>query len=90
MRSYEMPAIGGLLLVEDTPDHQALYGPDGEAVFYFAQVADLAGRAGVALAMTEGERDFLRQKARQKVVSCGNTYAERLEVIRHVLTPHFV
>ena len=90
MRSYEMPAIGGLLLVEDTPDHQALYGPDGEAVFYFAQVADLAGRAGVALAMTEGGREFLRQKARQKVVSCGNTYAERLEVIRHVLTPHLV
>jgi hypothetical protein len=40
--------------------------------------------------MTEGGREFLRQKARQKVVSCGNTYAERLEVIRHVLTPHSV
>jgi spore maturation protein CgeB len=90
MRSYEMPAIGGLLLVEDTPDHRTLFGPDGEAVLYFTQMADLAGRASVALAMTEVGRELLRQKARQKVVSCGNTYAERLEVIRHVLTPRLV
>ncbi len=90
MRSYEMPAIGGCLLVEDTTDHQSLYGPDGEAVLYFSQIADLPARARVALSMTEGQCEILRQKARQKVDSSGNTYADRLEIIRHLLMPRLV
>jgi spore maturation protein CgeB len=90
MRSYEMPAIGGCLLVEETSDHRTLFGPDGEAVIYFTQIDDLAGRARIALAMAERDRDLLRQRVRQKVVSCGNTYADRLEVIRDVLTSHLV
>ncbi len=82
MRSYEMPAIGGLLLVEDTEDHRMLYGTDGDMVYFFTGVTDVAAQAGVALAMTNAERQFRREKVRQKVTSSGNTYADRLEVIR--------
>lgn len=90
MRSFELPAIGGCLLVEDTADHRSLYGPDGEAVFYFEQMADLPARARVALSITNGQCEILRQKARQKVESSGNTYADRLESIRHILMPWLV
>jgi spore maturation protein CgeB len=86
MRSYEMPAIGGLLLAEDTSDHRALYGPDGEAVFYFTGTADMAARARVPLAMTETERQLHRDKTRQKIISSGNTYADRLDVILKMWT----
>lgn len=85
MRSYEMPAIGGLLLVEDTPDHRELFGPDGEAVLYFTGMADVVARAKVALAITEAERQCQRIKTRQKVISSGNTYTDRLEVIRQTV-----
>lgn len=79
MRSYEMAAIGGCLLVEDTADHQDLFGPDLESVIYFKDSADLAAKIHRALDMTESDRQISQENMRQKVIGGGNTYAARLE-----------
>lgn len=83
MRSYEMAAIGGCLLVEDTADHQDLFGPDLECVIYFKNGADLVAKIQRILAMADTERQIFREKIRHQVIRNGNTYAVRLESMRH-------
>jgi spore maturation protein CgeB len=85
MRSYEMAAIGGCLLVEDTADHQNLFGPDLESVIYFKDSADLAAKIHRALDMRESERQILQNNMRHKVIGGGNTYAARLEKMLLIL-----
>lgn len=86
MRSYELAAIGGCLLVEDTEDHRALYGPDGEAVIYFTGLADVSRQARTELGLTEAERQDRREKIRRRVASTGNTYTDRLDAIHRTTT----
>jgi hypothetical protein len=33
-RSFEIPAMGGLLLAEDTEEHREIFGPEGNALFF--------------------------------------------------------
>src|SRR5262249_31332555 len=49
MRSFEIPAIGGFMLAEDTADHREIFGPEGECVLYFASPAEAVSKAHWAL-----------------------------------------
>src|SRR5262249_24350592 len=40
MRSFEIPAIGGFMLAEDTREHRDIFGPEGQCVLYFASPDD--------------------------------------------------
>jgi hypothetical protein len=77
MRSYEIPAIGGCMLVEDTAEHRALFGDDGDCVRYFRDAADLPERTAALLAQPQ-ERARLAQAAHARITRGGNTYRERL------------
>src|SRR5690606_37491883 len=44
MRTFEVPAMGGCLLVERTPDHERLFGAENEAVLYFTTTGDIVER----------------------------------------------
>ncbi|MGV8840412.1 MAG: CgeB family protein [Bauldia sp.] len=77
MRTYEMAATGAAMVVEDTPDHRALFGPEGEAVLYFRTPEEAAAKARALLA-DEALRLRLRTAAQRRVVSGGNTYRDRL------------
>lgn len=77
MRSYEIPAIGGCMLVEDTAEHRVLFGDDGECVRYFRDAADLPARARELLADPQ-QRARLAQAAHERITRRGNTYRERL------------
>lgn len=83
MRTYEMAAIGGCLLVEDTADHRALFGQDYECVIYFSHGTDMVEKVRSVLAMTEIERQIFREKVCQKVTCEGNSYASRLQFMRY-------
>ena len=50
MRSFEIAALGGVMLAEDTEEHRDLFGPDGEAVVYFRNPDEAAVRARALLA----------------------------------------
>ena len=41
MRTFEAPAMGACLAMEDTEEHRAIFGPDGENVVYFSDPASL-------------------------------------------------
>lgn len=36
MRSFEIPAMGGCCVVEDSPEHREIFGKDGECCLYYA------------------------------------------------------
>ncbi len=82
MRTFEAAAAGGCLVVEDTEDHRALFGADGEAVRYFRN-ADEAARVCRALIDDAEERRRLAAVARQRIAAGGHSYRDRLrEIIR--------
>jgi hypothetical protein len=77
MRSFEVPAMAGCMLLEDTPEHREIFGPDGECVTYFGSVAEMVSRARW-LSEHPAERARLARAAHARVTGGANTYANRL------------
>jgi spore maturation protein CgeB len=77
MRSFEIAAIGGCMLAEDTEEHRQIFGADGECVRYFRTPAEAAERAR-ALLGDAPERRRLACAVRARVVDGGHTYRDRL------------
>lgn len=84
MRTYEMAAIGAAMVVEDTADHRALFGPEGEAVMYFQTPAEATAKVEMLLA-DEPLRFRLKARAQRLVVDGGNTYRDRLRTMLDIL-----
>ncbi len=81
MRSFEIAASGGCMLVEDTDEHREIFGTDGECVVYFANDDQMISRARWLL-QHDHERLRLRKAVYKKIVLEGNnTYADRLKQI---------
>jgi spore maturation protein CgeB len=85
MRSFEIAAIGGCMLAEDTAEHREIFGPDGEAVVYFRTVREAAERARSLLA-DPAERARLSAAVRARISRGAHTYRDRLVSILEVAT----
>lgn len=77
MRTFEAAAAGGCLLVEDTADHRAIFGSDGECVRYFESPSH-AARICRELLDDPAERQRLAQAARDRILAGRHTYMDRL------------
>jgi hypothetical protein len=80
MRSFEAPAMGGCLLMEDTEEHRELFGAEGECVVYFRDADEMVAKAKALLPRAE-ERARLAAAAHQRICSGGHTYADRLRTM---------
>ncbi|MBI3316138.1 MAG: glycosyltransferase, partial [Candidatus Omnitrophica bacterium] len=80
MRTFEIPAIGGCLLAEDTEDHRVLFGAEGERVVYFKSPEDLV-RSVSRLVNDEKERVRLARSVHEHIASGKHSYRDRLETI---------
>lgn len=81
MRTFELPAIGGCMLVEDTPDHRGLFGAEGESVCYFASTDEMERQARALLA-SPAEQARLAAAVQRRIRTEGrHTYADRLQSI---------
>jgi spore maturation protein CgeB len=80
MRSFEIAALGGCMLAEDTAEHRRIFGRDGEAVAYFRTPEEAVSRARALLA-DEAERARLSAAARRRIVAGGHTYRDRLNAM---------
>jgi glycosyltransferase involved in cell wall biosynthesis len=80
MRSYELPAMGAALVVEDTSEHRDMFGADEASVLYYRSAESLAAQV-VRLCSDEALRARLAQAARQRVATPANTYAARLKTM---------
>jgi spore maturation protein CgeB len=83
MRSFEAAACGGCLLAEDTTEHRQIYG---DTVAYFRNTTEIVEQAKVLLNNPE-RRKAMAEACRQRIVTGGNTYTDRLKSILSKLTP---
>ena len=80
MRTFEVPAMGGCLLVERTPDHERLFGAENEAVLYFTTTGDIVERVRWLLERP-ADRARLAAAARARITGGRHTYRDRLAVM---------
>ena len=78
-RSYEISAIGGCGLYEDTTEHRNLFKDYPEAGF-FKNPQELREKA-LQLLANPRQRALLREKGHEAIKSQGNTYGDRLKEI---------
>jgi spore maturation protein CgeB len=83
MRTFEIPAIGACMLVEDTLEHREIFGEEQQAVLYFVSISEMIEKLRWLLTH-ENERIRLARSARQLIVRAKNTYTDRL---MQMLTP---
>jgi spore maturation protein CgeB len=77
MRSFELPAMGACMLVEDTEEHREIFGKDSEAVAYFRSILEMVEKTRW-LIEHERERNRLALAAHNLIVNGRNTYRDRL------------
>jgi spore maturation protein CgeB len=77
MRSFEIPAIGACMLVEDTQEHRAIFGPDGESVVYFRSTPQIIEKTRWLLDRPS-ERQRLAAAAHARITTGANTYHDRV------------
>ncbi len=77
MRSFEIPAVGGFMLAEDTLEHREIFGAEGNTVLYFTTPESAAEKAHWVLA-NPGERRRMASAACELITSGGHTYRDRL------------
>lgn len=81
MRSFEVPAMLGCMLAEDTDDHRLLFGPDRQAVAYFTDPQEMVGRVRELLAAGPAVRRQLAEEAQERIVGGKHTYGDRLRAM---------
>jgi len=85
MRSFEIAAVGGCMLAEDTGEHREIFGPEGEAVVYFRNAREAAERTR-ALLCNISERKRLAAGLHRRIVDGAHTYTDRLATMLDVAT----
>jgi spore maturation protein CgeB len=76
MRSFEVPASGGIMLAEDTVEHRDFFESEREA-FYFRTPRALIESARYLLALSKGDAEAIRNAARLRSMVSGYTYSDR-------------
>jgi len=80
MRTFEIAAMGGSILAEDTEEHREILGPDGECAAFFRSEREMVDKAKWLLDHP-GERSRLAQAAHLRITGGQNTYADRLRAM---------
>ena len=77
MRTFEVPAIGACMLVEDTAEHRGIFGADKAAVVYFRTMDEMIEKLKRLLA-DDAERLRLAEAAHRLITDGEHTYQDRL------------
>lgn len=85
MRTYELPAAGACMMVEDTAEHRELFGDDDAAVRYFTTDVSLVERTG-GLLKSPHDRLRLKQAAHRLITEGRHAYADRLRTMLNYLS----
>lgn len=76
MRSFEVPACGGIMLAPRTDEHRDFFDADREA-FYYNDEEDAASICKKLLSMTASEANTIRTNARIRSLKSGYFYVNR-------------
>ena len=78
MRTFEIAAIGGFMMAEDTIEHRELFGQEGECVLYFKNGREAIEKACWAM-QHPNDRRQMAVAAHERIVRGPNTYRDRLQ-----------
>lgn len=76
LRSFEVPAVGGITLAPDSPEHRDFFA-DGRHAFYFSDRDEMLATARKLIAMPVAEADAIRMAARQRTVDIRSHFDDR-------------
>jgi len=80
MRTFEIPAAGGIQLGLDTPDHTYFF-ESGKGIFVFKNISDCVDRILAILALPKKEAGEIRSAARNKAINSHYHYSARAMVV---------
>lgn len=80
MRTFEVPAIGGIELAPRTKEHEQFF-TDGANIFFFDDIADCALKAKKILSMSLDEANQIRRSARETSIIQGYSYRDRSKTV---------
>jgi spore maturation protein CgeB len=86
MRSFEVPACGGCMVAERTPDHASFFD-DGREALFFDTPEELVHHARM-LASDRGRRDAVVAAGHARVIRDRHTDRDRLETLLSACAPH--
>ena len=84
MRSFEIPAVGGIMLAPRTSEHQMLF-TEGKEAFYYSSTEEAMNHIKKLLSLNQGEADKIRRNARLRSVSSGYGYKNRAKEILDII-----
>lgn len=76
MRSFEVPAVGGIMLAPDTREHK-LFFENGLEAFWFGDIQNAIDKANYILSLNKKEIDKIRGNARLRSIQSGYSYQHR-------------
>jgi spore maturation protein CgeB len=76
MRSFEVPAIGGVMLAPDTPEHR-MYFDDDKEIFLFRNADECQEKIHKLINAKPEEIELVRNRARNRSLSSGYSYRDR-------------
>ena len=82
MRTFEVPAVGGCMLVEDTAEHREIFGEEGINVLYFNDLASMIDKTR-QLCSDDTLRQRLAGNCHRLMQTGGHTYRDRLLSMLH-------
>jgi spore maturation protein CgeB len=77
MRTFEVPAIGACMLIEDTNEHREIFGGEKKAVVYFGTIEEMIEKLRWLLE-DDKERLRLAQACHRLILGGRHTYKDRL------------
>lgn len=84
MRSFEVPAIGGIILSEDTQEHRLLFEESKEAFFY-SGLEDCLKKVNHLLSLSVEDADKIRRNARERSITSKYDYRSRSASVKLTL-----
>ena len=84
MRSFEIPAVGGIMLAPRTSEHQMLF-TEGKEAFYYSSTEEAMTQIGKLLSLNLEDAEKIRTNARLRSVSSGYSYKYRAHEILNII-----
>lgn len=86
MRSFEVPAVGGIMLAPSTTEHLSFFKKDKEA-FFFDDTKEAIHLCKIILGLSHDQANKIRWRARNRSIQDGYDYRSRskqlLEILEH-------
>lgn len=78
MRTFEVPAAGGIMLAPDSEDHRRFF-TEGKEMFTYASREEVLSKIAMLLGLSANEAAAIRAAARQRSLTGGCDYRHRAE-----------